>query len=490
MMLNNLVILMLIIFSFNDSQAKVTKPKLDSEQKINLNQSIYDSQNQFNYDFKSYMDLVTKNHPDILAAELEAKIVAAKTLEAQGDFDPSLNSNTAVKRFNSSSDLGQEQNAFLSNNSLDWKNSYGANFSFGADFAAGDLKTPVSPTGSGGEYFFRIQIPLLRNAVYNAANVKLKSQKLSELIASYSLYRRKLQVLDEAAKAYWSLAAAKDILTVEANLLALAIKQLEYVDEQVRVGNMPVIAQTETQTEIAKRKLKVVQAERDFQKAVIQISKFLWDADTKPISIATKIKYIDSLPEAQILSTLDLVNARVVALAQRPEMSIIDNSKDIAELEYKYARNQKLPALDLYLSPGTQLGDDNVALFGEAGFSLSLPLRTRRAQGLEKQAETRLSKLNLDEKQLIQNIFLELDDIASQIRTSYERFLAAKSNLQYSLVLQDAEQTKFDLGDSTLFVVIRRERATAEAQVDLIKSLADYQIAKFKFSLAQGHISS
>ena len=41
--------------------------------------------------FEHYLDLVKKNHPDIIYGDIERSIAKSKRLEAQGAFDPSIN---------------------------------------------------------------------------------------------------------------------------------------------------------------------------------------------------------------------------------------------------------------------------------------------------------------------------------------------------------------------------------------------------------------
>jgi outer membrane protein TolC len=53
--------------------------------------------------------------------------------------------------------------------------------------------------------------------------------------------------------------------------------------------------------------------------------------------------------------------------------------------------------------------------------------------------------------------------------------------------LERGERQKFDLGDSTIFLVNQRERATAEAEIKLVEIETDYQqaIAAYRAATAQ-----
>jgi outer membrane protein TolC len=74
-----------------------------------------------------------------------------------------------------------------------------------------------------------------------------------------------------------------------------------------------------------------------------------------------------------------------------------------------------------------------------------------------------------------QRILVEIDDAVSVINTVYQRYQAAERELRLAQQLEQGEREKFALGDSTLFLVNQRERATAEAENKLIDLQLEYQ---------------
>lgn len=440
-------------------------------------------------DFVSFFTIVKENHPDIISAGIKKEIASAKRLEAQGAFDPSINSQDFFYRYNSSSAPGQVQEAFMSNTSLDFLTGYGAKFGIGAKFAQGDIKTPLSPTGDGGEYFVRAQIPLLRGAIYNSKFVKEKSSRLDETISDYLLFMTRLQTLNSGAKAYWDWVVHKKIMDVETNLLNIVSEQVDFVQAQVDFGNMPAISAVEAQREIQKRQGKVNTALRKFQASTIKLSKFIWTQDGRPFALPAENQVPVALEDPALLVKDDINEAKLNALINRPEFKALDLSREISKLERGLAKNQMLPQLDTYVNAGLETGEDSISGPSlEAGLNISLPLRRREARGQKEQAELRIKQLNLEERKLIQNVFLEIEDTASYVETSYMRYLAAKSDYELSAKLEEGEKLRFELGDSTLFLVIQRQRATVEANIELLKTIADYNIGKVRFKLLQGNL--
>jgi len=438
--------------------------------------------------FSDFINTVKNYHPEIISAELSKEIASSKRLEAQGAFDPSINSQNFFYRFNSSSAPGETQEAFTSTTSLDFLTGYGANFGLGAKFAEGDIKTPLSPTGESGEYFIKAQIPLLRDAIYNSKSVKEKTAKLNEIIADYLLFRTKLKTLDSGAKAYWNWVANKKILDIETNLLNLVNEQVSFVKDQADLGNIPQISLVEARSEVQKRQSKVNNSLRSFQASSLALSQFAWTDTGTPYAIPNANQVPEDLfaPTALIKDEID--EAKLNSLINRPEFKTLDLSREISNLERKLAKNQMLPRLDAYISSGIETGEDSIGPTLEAGMNVSLPLRIRTAKGQKQQAELKIKQLNLQERQLIQNVFLEIEDAASTIDTAYQRYIAAKQDYDLSRKLEEGEKERFELGDSTLFLVIRRQRATVEANVELIKTVADYHKAVVQFQLVQGEL--
>jgi outer membrane protein TolC len=119
------------------------------------------------------------------------------------------------------------------------------------------------------------------------------------------------------------------------------------------------------------------------------------------------------------------------------------------------------------------------------GLNFGLPLRLRTARGLMKEAQSKIKQMNIQEKQLLQAIFLDIENAYSQIDTSYDRYLFSQKEYALAQKLEEGERLRFELGDSTLFLLIQRERMTIESRIDMIKALGDYNYALVNFDIVQ-----
>ena len=79
-----------------------------------------------------------------------------------------------------------------------------------------------------------------------------------------------------------------------------------------------------------------------------------------------------------------------------------------------------------------------------------------------------------------------MQDAASAVRTSYERLKVVGDEVSVSRQLEDAERTRFELGEGTLFQLNLRESATVESAQREIGAQADYHRALATYKAALG----
>jgi len=118
------------------------------------------------------------------------------------------------------------------------------------------------------------------------------------------------------------------------------------------------------------------------------------------------------------------------------------------------------------------------------GVNVDIPLQRRVAGGRAQTAAANLQRLKWDEKLQEDRIANEIRDAVSAVTAARQRVKLSVQQQQAAQRLEQGEQTRFELGDSTLLFVNLREIAhgdaalmAAEAQNQLFKAHADYQAA-------------
>ncbi|HNB25149.1 MAG TPA: TolC family protein, partial [Candidatus Melainabacteria bacterium] len=301
-----------------------------------------------------------------------------------------------------------------------------------------------------------------------------KQAKLGEPLAAQLFGATRLEVLLKAAAVYWDWVGAKARVDIARNMVLIAEARVDQIKDRVDSGDLPALDIAESEQEIHRRQAYLVKQDRDFQKASLLLSVYLWDENGIPKNVP-EIKDVPSLqPEPRKLSDAEWMEGRKRAIEKRPELKKIALEREQVRVELRLAENMILPAMDAYITQGADTGPQGIGPIVRAGVAVSAPLRQRTARGQAQAARLKIQKLNLDEKAEKLRIQAEVDDTVSAINTSYDKWAATLVEVQKAKQVEKGERLRFGAGDGTLFLVNQRERASAEAQMRLAEVHVEY----------------
>ena len=79
---------------------------------------------------------------------------------------------------------------------------------------------------------------------------------------------------------------------------------------------------------------------------------------------------------------------------------------------------------------------------------------------------------------------MEVRDAASAVNAAFQRVQVIRDEVEVSRELEEAERTRFELGEGTLFILNLREIQTGEAAIREVLAHADYQRALAQYEQA------
>ncbi|UFP96822.1 TolC family protein [Gloeobacter morelensis] len=429
---------------------------------------------------------VERYHPKLLGAFVARRVASAKLLEKQGAFDPVFRAYSESIEYNSTSTRGKFSAAFQNEIKVEFPTRSGIKYDFGARYNVGNVKSPLSSTGDTGEYFVSFSVPLLRGLGVNEKAIAEQQAQLGEPLAQAELVQTRQELKLKAATSYWDWVAAGRRLMVAREVLNLAQVRLEAINNRVGSGDLPAIDAVEAEQEVRLRRGELVKAERDVQKEAFKLSLYFWQADGTqgpPPSLARLPAELS--PPAAIDPSL-LAAAQREAIERRPELQRLALQRDSARLDLALAENQRLPGVDLYVSPGLDTGNFSIGGTLKFGVAVTLPLAQRTADGLIEQARLKMQKVDLDALGERQRILTDVIDAVSAVDAAYRRYENATQETQFARRLEQGERDRFVLGDSTVFLVNQRERSYASARTKQIDSQAEYERALATFRAVTG----
>ncbi|MBL8229887.1 MAG: TolC family protein [Bryobacterales bacterium] len=430
------------------------------------------------------LDSVNRNYPPLLAIMRDMDIARGDMKTAMGRFDTTLRVRFDADEFgfydNERVDFGIEQaTPFLGTSYFaGWRRGEG-------NFASYDGKLE---TRSLGEFRGGFRLPLLRDRATDSRRADVRRADLGIDSARLSIDQQKIVILQVATQRYWSWVAAGQRLQVAESLLKIATDRDTFLKDSVKLGQLPQIEVTDNERAILQRRSQIVESERGVQQASIEMSLFYRDPNGKP-QIAQVSQLPPAFPQVEAMTESRLQEDIETALRRRPEIQRLVVQRAQTQVDADLARNQLLPNVDLLMSFTAEGGAGAVKRGPQelrASVVFDLPFQRRQAAGRLQAAEARLTQFDLRERFAREQITAEVQDAVSAVQAAYRRTLLIGEEVKVARRLQELERDRFDLGDSTLFLVNLREQATFEAAVREVAAQSDYyrSMALYELSIA------
>ncbi len=427
---------------------------------------------------------IKRHYPPLLAALQEQAIADAETLQAEGRFDIVARGRWESDNFgyypNNRWDFGFEQPTALQ----------GLSFLGGYRLGEGSY-APYDgklDTRSNGEWRTGVRLPLFRDRSIDSRRGELSKSRIGQQIARLSIDQQKIAVNLAATRRYWDWVAAGRRFQLAEAVLLIARNRQGFLDEGVKGGLLPAIDSADNRRAVLQRQGQAIEAGRLLRQAALELSLFYRD-DQGRVRVPTPEQLPGDFPDAQALEAAQVQDDVRASLRRRPEVSRLQAQGDQTKVEVQQARNQQLPAIDLVSGFTSESGSGIVRRGPQelrAGISFELPLQRRSATGRLRVAEARVEQIRQREQFTLEQVTAEVQDAASAVQTSHERLLIVRDEVSVSRQLEDAERTRFDLGEGTLFQLNLRELATVESVQRAISAQADYHRSQAGYQAAIG----
>lgn len=429
-------------------------------------------------------------------------------------FDPALQSSLIVNRYSSPTysqlqGVGIAGNSTLNTLTQTGQVSYTQTFAPGTNVVA-SISSSKSSTNSSYNYFnpyynsvlsFTFTQPLLRGAgrFANTALVKIARRSLAQSRSTFEAEVNDaiLQVIDQ----YWSAVQARGALDVQQKSLKLAEASYERDKRSLELGALPPLDIYRSQSEVAARKVEVIQAAYALTQAE-EALRFAIGADRDPQLNALEFNLTEKPQTDGELENIDAEAALTQALSQRPELDAVKDSLANDETSIRLAHNQLEPNLSLqgfYQSSGLGGNEYNLLTgaflasggfgssmsqlfgFGYPGYggtlSLTLPIRNRGGQATLGNALVSRTHDLYAGGQIREQITREVHDAVHQLDEARMALAAGKASFELAQKTLASEQRKYELGAETNFFVLDAQTRLAQAELILLQTQVNYRIA-------------
>jgi len=358
--------------------------------------------------------------------------------------------------------------------------------------------------------------PLLNGYGRRANALQIRLAKNNMKIADSQFRQQVITTVSTILSEYWDLVSFKENVRVAEQALAYAEKLLADNKRQVEIGTLAPIEVVRAESEVAARQQDLIVAQTGLQQQA-ELIKTALSKQVDPELAKAQIVPEDKLPEPMAEDAPPLEESLRQAMANRPEIQQQEINLQTDHYNLQARRNALLPSLNVFATyiatglsgdkllcpPGDSAygracqvpGDGFVPISGVAtggvsqalsqtlqghypnysfGVNLSIPIRNRSAQADAARSLLEERQLETQEQQTKNNIAQQVRSAeigVIQARAQIEAAVKATKLAQQTL---DAEQKKFQLGESTVFLVIQAQRDLATAEGNEVKARSTY----------------
>lgn len=439
---------------------------------------------------QQYHQLILTNHPVAAQASLLTEQARQELRMARGSLDPVLQSKLYRKEF------GGKEYYNLWNTYLQVPLWYGPALKAGFERNTGQYVNPENSTPSDGLSYVGITVPLGQGLFIDERRAAIKQAKLMQGIAEAERVKLINKLMLQATKDYWDWVLQHRTTQLYQEARELADFRLGAVRARVQQGDLAAIDTVEALMALQDREVMLQQAQLALQNARLQVAVHLWAEDQVPLELQQEIIPSSVGAETATINLQELQELLAAAQRNHPELQKLSLKGEQLEVERRFAANKLLPKLnaeynvlqsDFYQQPDA-INQSYLQQNYKLGVSVSMPLFLREERGKLQVTKT---KQQANALELVQ----QSREVEASVQTAYNDLLALEKqlDLQQSMVasariLRNGEQTRFENGESSLFLINSREVKLLEAEAKLYALRTKYAKAKTMLYWAAGQI--
>lgn len=412
--------------------------------------------------FEEFLGYIKMHHPLMKQAELTISAGEANLLKARGGFDPKIGVDYARKKFKDTEYYDQLNASFKIPT---W---YGIEFKGNFEENTGEFLNPELTVPDGGLYSAGVSFSLAQGLLINE---RMASLKIARFFRDQTKADRDLLVNDllfEASKAYFEWVEAANEQGIYITFLENASVRLQAVKRSAAVGENAAIDITEARIAMQNRELNLEAAKLKRRKAALVVSNYLW-LNNIPMEIQDEV--IPEIPAIAVLQTslrLEGITDPSGLLDTHPKLVSLDAKIEGLTVDRFLKRNKLLPKIDLQYNflttQSDQLNSLNTANY-KAFVNVSFPLFLRKERGDVKLASLKLADANFERVSTSLNLQNKITAVDAEIRSLETQNNLIKNIVQDYRTLLKAEERKFTLGESSLFLINSREQKLIDVQL-------------------------
>ncbi|WP_373524409.1 TolC family protein [Aquiflexum sp.] len=413
--------------------------------------------------FSEYMEWVRDYHPVAKQAEVTLRFGEQELRASRGGFDPFVYADYDRKRFKNTNYFDKREAGIVVPT---WA---GVELKGLIEQNTGSLLNPELEVPDDGLIALGASVNVAqgllidrRRAALRQAQIYVESTKAERQLILNDLYL-------DATETYWNWAADFRNVVILQEGVELAEQRFEMVKESYIQGDFPAIDTVEAYTQVMDRIYRLQTAQIKFFRSTQFVNTFLWDQNEEPVELLESTFPEDVLNEMVYDYSKESLREYVLL---HPDLRLTDFDIESLMVERRFKSNMLLPVLKVnynFLSETfNQFGNSPFLENNyKMGLTFSMPLFLRRERGELGLTRAKIDFQNHQRDLKLVQLKTKLESEIFNFETVEQQLVVFFNNVNGLQKLLDGEMIRFDIGESSLFLVNAREVSLINAQITL-----------------------
>lgn len=396
------------------------------------------------------LELVRENHPVAMQAQLILEKAEAERLKAAGSFDPKLFNNTKQKYFDDYSYYK------LQDAGLKIPTWFGLTAKAGYEYNTGTYLNPQNKTADNGLWYADLSITLGKGLFIDERRASLKQARLMQTAATYDVELALNDIYMQVLQDYWEWYRSYTVYKLYNKGIQLAQDRFEIIRTNALIGEEPFIDTLEAYIQYQTRVLSQQKAQVDFYNASRKLETHLWLDGSVPLEL-------DSTTYPQYIPQNEKELPAANWLEEHPALKAYANKLEVLDIEQRWNKEQLKPQLDLSYKFLNEPVNEQ-AFFEEYsianyqwGLAASFPIFLRKERAAIKKTDVKQKDTRFNMELKSRELENTVQAYINELKLTEQQLTETRKMVRNYQGLLQAEITKFNNGESSLFLINQRE---------------------------------
>lgn len=450
---------------------------------------VVSAQDSLVFSYRDYYEQILAHHPVIRLSNLITESAQRELLIAKGGLDPTIQGTFdrkvyKEKKYFDRGDVYLKVPVWLA----------GADLKLGYDRNVGETLSDDVRTGPEGISYLGLTVPIGQGLLIDQRRATLRQAKVFQDLADAERVKMINKIILTSAKDYWTWYFSYQQYQLSADFYDLAQVRYGATQRRAELGEAAAIDTVEALVILQDRQVTLDQAILELRNAKLLLSNHLWSQEEGPLELPEEA--IPQPSAGRILANDELDQLLQLARQQHPELIKFEFKRQQLRIDERLGRDMLKPSLNFNASAlykgltlngaESKTGISNLGDNYKVMVDLYFPLFLRKERGKLQQIRIKQLQNDLEQKQVQREVLNEINTAFNDVKTLEAQIRTQESAARNQELLLRTEASKFELGESSLFLVNSRESKLNEFRVKVASLRAKYEKALAVLLFASG----